>query len=938
MATFEALLSPGLFRTKDKDPEQFLQDWDLYVKAMEHFLVATGKEDVTDRVKLSVLQSVGGPDVVDLVEVVGNVQQRDIPAILAVAPAQGVAAVQGVAGVPADDWETALRKIREGIIARTNQAMSRLKLYQEMHQGDQMFVLWSKEVIKQAKRVDWSGYGWEAAARDAILFQTVDGKLRQKILAQDMTLDQAIAWGKANEDSRKKADRVEKATGSKNGEMRRLKEKLRRMETDDKKSSGNKSPCKTCTREHNPEQTCWGLKATCYDCDKEGHFRGAEICKGKKEKKKEYKKEYKPKDYKGKSKKKDKKKKRHVKRLESSSEEEESSDDETSTSGSASSINRVEMVGAARGSHGTEEAQVKVHIRPREGKHSQEVEWTADSGVGRSLISERDWEKVKETNAGIKLDRNDITFKPYSTDKKVPVKGKAKVVLRCEAGKKIKTTVYIVQGEKESLLGKKDAEALGIISLYPKGSQPERVRKITPIKKEKPVTVGTISGNETQAQIDQNMDALVKEFKGVFKGTGKAKVPPIHINMKENAKPVAQKQRPVPIHLMGPLKEKLKEFKKAGIVEGPLGQEHATGWVHNVVLTGKKYDPKAIRLNLDTRLMNKYVEKAAYPIPTAEQVRHRFIGSDRYSVLDLKDGFHQFEIDKETQELFKFTTPEGIYKYKRLVMGTPPASGECHGKMQEMLRGLKGVEQIKDDVIVHGAGKKHDIRLRNVLQRLSKYGVTLKEVKCKFGRPAVLWFGHIFSKEGMSPDPEKVDHIRNWPEPEDKTAIKSFLQTVQFVSTYMRDEEKTYSDITAPLRKLTSKGTHYNWTKECQTSFDRLKEILSSETVLMNYDPERETRLYVDHGPEGIAATVAQGYEVPNQREKQWRTVHHTGRSLQQSEKGYTKMEGESLGIYSGILMNKRYLHGAQFTVVTDHQGLVPLYNSPNRPAPTRVE
>ena len=40
--------------------------------------------------------------------------------------------------------------------------------------------------------------------------------------------------------------------------------------------------------------------------------------------------------------------------------------------------------------------------------------------------------------------------------------------------------------------------------------------------------------------------------------------------------------------MMEPLKEKLDEFVREGVLEGPLESEHARGWVHNVVLTKKK--------------------------------------------------------------------------------------------------------------------------------------------------------------------------------------------------------------------------------------------------------------------------------------------------------------------------------------------------------------
>ena len=67
----------------------------------------------------------------------------------------------------------------------------------------------------------------------------------------------------------------------------------------------------------------------------------------------------------------------------------------------------------------------------------------------------------------------------------------------------------------------------------------------------------------------------------------------------------------------------------------------------------------------------------------------------------------------------------------------------------------------------------------------------------------VKWLGHTYSGQVMSSDPKKVITIQKWQEPEDKEAVKSFLQTEQFVATYMRSGHgETYSDITKPqLRK-----------------------------------------------------------------------------------------------------------------------------------------
>ena len=271
-------------------------------------------------------------------------------------------------------------------------------------------------------------------------------------------------------------------------------------------------------------------------------------------------------------------------------------------------------------------------------------------------------------------------------------------------------------------------------------------------------------------------------------------------------------------------------------------------------------------------------------------------------------------------------------------MGTPPASAECHTKLKEILKDLEGVVQIKDDLVVHGTGQEHDARLSKVLQRLGETGLTLRKEKCKFGQPEVLWFGNIFSKQGMSPDPQKVANIKAWPSPKDKAEVKSFLQTVQFSSTYMRPKQDTYSDITKPLRDLTRQGVWFKWTQQCEESFQQLKSLLCADTVLVGFDPKRFTRVYVDHGPEGVASTVAQRYDTPGKREPEYRPVAYSSRSLTKAEKHYSKVEGESLAVLSGCMSNKQYLYGPKFEVIVDHKPLVPLYNSPNRPAPVRVD
>ena len=106
------------------------------------------------------------------------------------------------------------------------------------------------------------------------------------------------------------------------------------------------------------------------------------------------------------------------------------------------------------------------------------------------------------------------------------------------------------------------------------------------------------------------------------------------------------------------------------------------------------------------------------------------------------------------------------------------------------------------------------------------------------------WFGMIYSKQGMSKDPEKMEQISKWKPLKDKAGVKSFLQTIQFCKSFLKPKGgQTYVDVTRPLRRLTSKSVRFEWTKDCQESFNELKELLVSDTVMAYYDPKLPTRV-----------------------------------------------------------------------------------------------
>ena len=105
MATVDTLIFPIPFKGKNKDPEQLLIHFDSYMKTVNIF-ITTGNKREADRTKIAILPAVGGPDMVDLVEMGGKVQLEAVVAD----------AANRVVGVVPGTYKQIVEKIRHCIV------------------------------------------------------------------------------------------------------------------------------------------------------------------------------------------------------------------------------------------------------------------------------------------------------------------------------------------------------------------------------------------------------------------------------------------------------------------------------------------------------------------------------------------------------------------------------------------------------------------------------------------------------------------------------------------------------------------------------------------------------------------------------------------------------------------------------------------------------
>ena len=306
--------------------------------------------------------------------------------------------------------------------------------------------------------------------------------------------------------------------------------------------------------------------------------------------------------------------------------------------------------------------KAEILIAPRENHRTKgplrPVDFLVDSGVYSTIVSKEDWVKA----GCFKLKPCKKKFTAYNSTQNLKMLGSAKVEMRTNSGLGRKCLVYVTRCSGSSLLGLKDGRSLGVIHIEPdsqkKAEEPEVLSHVEQLRKPPEDPKGVVSDGQTQEEIDTEMKKIVDKHPKVFTGLGKAKVAPVEVKVNPEVKPRQEKPRRMAMHLRQPVKEYLEEMEALGLVTPlPSSEEHATGWISNLVVTKKKWDSSKIRVNMDTRHMEDAIVKAKYPIPTMEELRHEFRGSDRFSVLDMNHAFLQFELAEEAKKLFVFQTP-----------------------------------------------------------------------------------------------------------------------------------------------------------------------------------------------------------------------------------------------------------------------------------------
>lgn len=225
------------------------------------------------------------------------------------------------------------------------------------------------------------------------------------------------------------------------------------------------------------------------------------------------------------------------------------------------------------------------------------------------------------------------------------------------------------------------------------------------------------------------------------------------------------------------------------------------------------------------RAGNQAIERERHPVPTVEDLIVDLNGATVFSKIDLNQGYHQFEIEKNCGSITTFAVHVGLFRYKRLSFGVNSAAEIFQNSIEEVLQGIKGVRNISDDIIEFGRSQTdHDNALRAALQRMRENNLTANPDKCLLNQSSIDFFDHRFSADGISADDKKVSFRINASPPRNATEARSFLGLAQYLSRFIKD----FASISAAIRHLTHQNAEWVWGPKQQQAFVCLKERMAT--------------------------------------------------------------------------------------------------------------
>jgi len=418
-------------------------------------------------------------------------------------------------------------------------------------------------------------------------------------------------------------------------------------------------------------------------------------------------------------------------------------------------------------------------------------------------------------------------------------------------------------------------------------------------------------GGALSAEEEELIGTVILENKDLFAWSS-ADMPGVHPDVMSHklaifreARPVAQKKRKMGEERRKAVEEEVRKLEGAGFIS----EIKYTTWLANVVMV-KKLSGKW-RMCTDFTDLNKACPKDAYPLPSIDRLVDGASGHNFLSFLDAYSGYNQIPMYGPDRSKTAFITDRANFCYEVMPFGLKNAGATYQRLMDRVFRGQIGrsMEVYVDDMVVKSqTAEDHVCDLGEVFRQVRKYNMRLNPEKCVFGVPAGKFLGFMLTARGIEANPDKCAAIVEMRSPKNLKEVQRLMGRLTSLARFLpRLTEKVKS-----ILKIMKKQTTEKWDDQCETTFQQIKEMISTPPIMSRPVEGLPLQLYLSISDDAISAALVQ--EVPEQR-----PVYFISRVLQNAEMRYQLIEKIALALLTASRRLRQYFQSHQVVVRTDH-------------------